>query len=176
MIRKALSILFAGLILFNLFGYYFVFRCDQARIKREMRAMLRNGSCRGWEEITVQNPESNPDFKRIDSKEFRYQGRMYDIISVRFLVNSVVFRCINDTREEQLIARYEGYSSLVAGMNVPEKNKSSRALLHHIIKQALTESFSLSRPFASVVVLLSRPSAEFNGSTPPPPVPPPRVS
>jgi hypothetical protein len=174
MIRKIFSLVFAGLILFNLFGYYFVFRCDQLRTKSEMKAMIRNGSFAGFtREIIVNNPSTNPDFKMLEKGEFRYRGKMYDVISVRVSGNSLIFRCVNDIREERIVARLEKFTSLLAGMNVPEKNKNSQALLHHIIKHALVENYSITVPGTCTIERFFNHSCSFTSViiTPPPPPP-----
>ena len=84
MIRKILSILFAGLILFNLSGYYFVFKCDQICIKCEMKGMISNGSFRDHNvDVFLINPATDRDFKILDKDEIWYQGKMYDVISTK---------------------------------------------------------------------------------------------
>ncbi len=177
MIRKFLSVLFAGLILFNLFGYYFVFKCDQIHVKTEMKAMIRSGSFRGnYEEITILNPATDRDFKMLDKGEIRYRGKLYDVISTRISGTSVIFRCINDTKEEQLLARYEKYSTWVTGMNLPERSKNSQAMLHHIIKQALLNKYSFQLPSTTSVVLFFEPDRDFNSIAIPPSFPPPKVA
>jgi hypothetical protein len=177
MIRKILSILFAGLILFNLFGYYLVFKCDQIHIKSEMKAMIRSGSFRGgYEEITILNPASDRDFRMLDKGEIRYRGRLYDVISTRVSGNSVIFRCINDTREEQLLARYDKYSTWVTGMNSPEKSRNSQAMLYHIIKHALLNKYSLEVPASSSINQYFEFTGEVNSLATEPTSPPPKVS
>jgi hypothetical protein len=175
MIRKSLSILFAGLIFFNLFGYYLVFKCDQIRVKSEMKAMIRSGSFRSnYEEITILNPATNRDFKMLDKGEIRYRGKLYDVISTRISGSYVIFRCINDTQEEQLLARYENYSTWVTGMNSPGKSRNTQAMLHHIIKQALLDKSTLQSPLTSFILLFAKPATDFSSIAILPSFPPPR--
>jgi len=174
MIRKFLSFLFAGMIIFNLFGYYFVFKCDQICVKNEMKGMIRNGSFHGrYEEITILNPATDRDFKIIDKDEILYRGKLYDVISTKTSGTSVVFRCINDTKEEQLLARYDKYSTWVNGMNLPERSKNSQAMLHHIIKHALLNKYSVQPPPTSSVLLFLEPVRDFNSISIQPSFPPP---
>jgi hypothetical protein len=175
MIRKLLSVLFAGLILFNLCGYFFVFKCDQIYLKSEMKRMIKSGSIHGVnEEIIIVNPSSDPDFKMLDKDEISYHGKMYDVISSGISGNSIIYRCINDTREEQLIAHYDKYSSSVAGMNLPERSKTSQAMLYHIIKQALVNQYSFQQPSDFSVILFSQPYSKIHSITILPSYPPPR--
>ncbi len=175
MIRKILSILFAGLIIFNLCGYYFVFKCDQISIKSEMKNLISNGSNRShYTEVIIVNPSTDHDFKLLDKDEFWYRGKMYDVISARFSGNSVIFRCINDTREEELLARYDKYSMWVAGMNLPEKSRNNQAMLYHIIKYALLNKNSVQLPVFSSVILFFKPDRNLHSIAIVPSYPPPR--
>ncbi|MGA3012527.1 MAG: hypothetical protein ABSD71_00690 [Bacteroidales bacterium] len=175
MIRKILSVLFAGLILFNLCGYYFVFKCDQMYLKSEMKRMIKSGSFHGFnEEVIIVNPSSDPDFKMLDKDEISYHGKMYDVISSGTSGNSSIYTCINDTKEEQLIAHYDKYSTCISGMNLPERSKTSQAMLYHIIKQALVNKYSFQQPSNFSVILLSEPDSRVHSVTILPSYPPPR--
>ena len=174
MIRKFFSLFFAGMMLFNLFGYYFVFKCDQICVKNEMKEMIRNGSLYGhYEEITILNPATDRNFKMLDKDEILYRGKMYDVISSKTSGTSVVFRCINDTKEEQLLASFNKYSTWVTGMNLPERSRNSQAMLHHIIKHALLNNFSVQPPSVSSVLLFFEPVRDFNSISIQPSFPPP---
>jgi hypothetical protein len=177
MIRKILSILFAGLILFNLFGYYFVFKCDQIRVKSEMKEMISNGSFRDQNvEVLIINPATDRDFKMPDKDEIWYHGKMYDVISTKTSGTSLIFRCINDTKEEQLLARYDKYSTWVAGMNLPERSRNSQAMLYHIIKQALVNKYSIQLPTNSSVIVFFEPDSNIQSVTILPSYPPPKFA
>jgi hypothetical protein len=177
MFRKLLSVLFAALILFNLFGYYFVFKCDQIRVKSEMKAMIRNSSFSVHpEEIVILNPAADRDFKMIDKDEILYQGKMFDVISIRHSGTALIIKCISDIREDQLLARYDKYSTWVAGMNSPEKSKNSQAMLYHIIKHALINKYSVQPPSASSDVRFCELLQHVNSISILPDFPPPRIS
>jgi hypothetical protein len=174
MIRKFFSLFFAGMMLFNLFGYYFVFKCDQICVKREMKGMISNGSFRDYNvDVFFINPATDRNFKMLDKDEILYRGKMYDVISSKTSGTSVVFRCINDTKEEQLLARYDKYSTWVTGMNLPERSKNSQAMLHHIIKHALLNKYSVQPPSTSSVLLFFEPVRDFNSISIQPSFPPP---
>jgi hypothetical protein len=177
MIRKTLSVLFAALILFNLFGYYFVFKCDQVRVKGEMKAMMRSSSFQAHSrEIIILNPATDRDFKMIDKDEILYHGKLYDIISTRNSGSSIIINCVNDTKEEQLLASYNKYSTWVAGMNAPEKSRNNQAMLYHIIKHALLNRYSLQAPSNSTNIRFCEPQQELNSISILPDFPPPRLS
>ncbi len=177
MIRKILSILFAGLILFNLSGYYFVFKCDQICIKCEMKGMISNGSFRDHNvDVFLINPATDRDFKILDKDEIWYRGKMYDVISTKISGYSFIFRCINDTKEEQLLASYEKYSTWISGMNLPERSRNSQAMLYHIIKQALVNKYSIQLPTTSSVILFFEPDTNIRSISIQPSYPPPKFA
>ncbi|MCX6244339.1 MAG: hypothetical protein NTU98_06485 [Bacteroidetes bacterium] len=144
MIRKLFSFLFAGLILFNLCGYFFVFQCEQLRVKNEMKGLIRNGFFRNeYEEITISDPAGNRDLTILDKNEIRYRGKLYDIVSSKVSGNSVTYICINDTKEEKLVAQCHNYITWSAGLNSPGKSRTSQAMAYHIIKHAFPPHHSL---------------------------------
>ena len=176
MIRKTLSVLFAALILFNLFGYYFVFKCDQVRVKGEMKAMMRSSSFQAHSrEIIILNPATDRDFKMIDKDEILYHGKLYDIISTRNSGSSIIINCVNDTKEEQLLSCYNKYSTWVAGMNAPEKSRNNQAMLYHIIKHALINKYSVQPPSTSSMMLFFEPIGKLSSQPLLPDFPPPRI-
>lgn len=42
------------------------------------------------------------NFIRLDDKEFKLNGKLYDIVSSNVVGDSIIFQCINDTEEEDL--------------------------------------------------------------------------
>jgi hypothetical protein len=57
-------------------------------------------------EFRIQNSEFSRYFHRIDKGEFRYKGKMYDIVKEVKTNESVIFYCINDKKEEQLLSQF----------------------------------------------------------------------
>ena len=177
MIRKSISLLLATLVLFNIFGYYLLFQCEQIRVKKGMNEMIANGALRAsCEEITILNPATDHDFIMLDKGEIRYHGKLYDVISTRVSGTSVILRCINDTREEKLLARYEKFSTRISAMNLPEKSRNSQAMLYHIIKHALLNKYSVQPPSASFIAVCFKPIRDFNSLAIEPNFPPPKIS
>ena len=177
MIRKIIFFLFTGLILFNLCGYFFVFQCEQYRLKNEMKGLIKNGFFRNeYEQITVTDPANNKDLKILDKNEIRYRGKLYDIVSLKVSGNTITYLCINDTREEKLVAQFTDYLSLSAGLNSPQKSRNSQAMVYHIIKQAFLSCFSFT-PLAVSFLLVKwiDPAAKLNSLNLKPFSPPPKT-
>ena len=62
-------------------------------------------------EIPVYNGQLNdPDFIREEENEFSYRGVMYDVIETSQTPYSIIFRCVDDKKETELIKKYQDIS------------------------------------------------------------------
>lgn len=43
---------------------------------------------------------------RLDNREFKLNGKLYDIVSSNVVGDSIIFQCINDTKEEELELKF----------------------------------------------------------------------
>jgi hypothetical protein len=123
-------------LLFNTFGQIGLFLFVQNHLRNEIKEIIRNNPDKSkLEVITIPNSiikNQESIFKRIDDKEFRYKGKMYDIVMEKNLAGSVQFYCINDKLEEKLIARFSDLKN----------NDNSKGLLrNNLIKQFKIFSF-----------------------------------
>jgi hypothetical protein len=127
-VRRGLAYFFLVIFLYNSMGNYLVFELNKFRVRQAVQAMIRNrketGQCQVFK---VFQPERNPDFQRIEAREFRFRGRLYDIIRETRRENVTTFYCIQDKKEELLIT----------GFKEVQNRKSTQSLLHHLITQAL---------------------------------------
>ena len=76
--------------------------------------------------IKIFDPSGDPDFKRVERKEFRYKGALYDVIREVKSGRVTIFYCIPDKKEEDLLA----------AMNRVNKNKFLLSLWQHVVKIA----------------------------------------
>ena len=140
-----------------------------------MKRLIRSGSFKDInEEVIIIYSTKDPDLKILDKDEISYQGKMYDIISSGKNGTTAFFRCINDTKEEQLVAHYNKFSTSISGMTSPEKSKTSQAMLYHIIKHALVNKYSIPQPTDFSLIMFSEPDTKVNSITILPSYPPPR--
>ncbi len=69
-----------------------------------MKSLLKSG----WEKEeteVLKIPKTElfkSDFKRIDEREFTFQGKLYDIISEQVSADTLIIHCINDVREQRV--------------------------------------------------------------------------
>ncbi|MEI6456384.1 MAG: hypothetical protein WCO93_08850 [bacterium] len=124
--KKVAALILLLIFLFNSMGYYFLFEVNRALVKREMTAYMKRTGIK-LSILKISNPVHNPDFKRIDKREFLYQGRMYDILKEVKQGAVTVFYCIHDEKEQNLIAGFKRVSH----------SKLSQTLSDHVVKIAL---------------------------------------
>jgi hypothetical protein len=139
--KKIFSIFLLLIFLFNLAGYFIVFKIMQCSVQQEMKTYLENNpSSKETETIVIPNSElaSSSRLKFIDDDEFTYNGKLYDIVSKKTVNGSTVFYCMNDKQEEKLYAALKDHVMHNTDQNLPVKDKSN-LIIKNIIKEALTD-------------------------------------
>ncbi|HBF87870.1 MAG TPA: hypothetical protein DDX39_04430 [Bacteroidales bacterium] len=130
--KKIIPILFVFILLFYSFGYFIVFKSIQYSIRKEIKLLTRQHvdvnslECFEFEQSYLDNPDN--DFRWVKVKEFRYKGKLYDILKTEKTQNQVKLYCINDTDEEMLVDNFLKYSDDLANTNVPQKQSKQRTL------------------------------------------------
>jgi hypothetical protein len=106
-VQKLTSIFFLTCLCCGLLGYHLVFHVQLAAVKSEMKAFLRNQQ---HNKNIVQIRLSTEELKHLhweDEHEFRYQGKMYDVIEMKSGHGIVLIRCIADEKETALLNEYQ---------------------------------------------------------------------
>jgi hypothetical protein len=122
------------LFLFNSMGYYFLFELNKHLAWREMQVTLKRHPGK-LTVLRIADVASNHEFQRIDKKEFRYKGNMFDVVSEVKTGHVTVFVCRMDTRETDLFAE----------LNRETQNRTHGAKWAH-----------------TVIILISVPSFDLN--------------
>ena len=161
-VKKALTFLVLLLFLFNILGYYFIFEIYKLKVKQEMRRSTHHGST-SLAVLKIIDPSSDPDFKRVERKEFRYKGSLYDVIREVKSGPVTIFYCIPDKKEEDLLA----------AMNRVNKSKFLLSLWQHLITVAWSSpglAFTDTHPVDIIFPAMSVPlhSALMQNWSPPP--------
>lgn len=90
-------------------GYLFWVEHQQELLKKEMRMRLRAGINRDLQdefEITLKEGKpADPSFRWEEEKEFSYKGKMYDVIDKQIVDGKLRIRCIEDSKEEELLKK-----------------------------------------------------------------------
>jgi hypothetical protein len=108
-------------------GYYLLFEVSKYVVRQDMHAMIRNHPAQ-FTVLSIANPQHDPDFRRIDNREFSYKGALYDIVREIKTAQNTVFICIHDARETRL----------ASGQKKMEQNKLHFALLDHLLMFCLS--------------------------------------
>jgi hypothetical protein len=124
-LKKIFAVFVLLILLFNSMGYYFLFELNKYQVQKSIQHHPERKSP-AFCILRIPEPENNPSFSRIDKKEIRFQGKMYDIIKEVRNNNTTLFYCIRDTREDNLLA----------AMKRLTHDKFLLSLLNHIISVA----------------------------------------
>lgn len=103
-------IVFIFLLIFQSTGYYLFLKIQQKHIRYEIKQQIKAGV--PVEELVLlkisrSTQENRREFQYIHSREFRYFGKMYDIIRQESHGETTWFYCINDEKETLLFARLD---------------------------------------------------------------------
>ena len=161
-LRKTLAYLLLFLFLFNSLGYYFIFELYKYHVKKEIQAQATM-DCLVLTILKIADASHDPAFQRVEKKEIRYRGYLYDVIKEVQVGRMTIFYCIHDKKEEILLAT----------MNSVNKSKFLLSLWQHMITIAippfdisLTDTFPVNVLFPQISVPLQ---SVLMGTWSPPP-------
>lgn len=108
-IKQAVWGLLAGLVLFNTAGFWAVYKGLDAYLYYEHLQAKKAGIHDSNKLVTLSLDRElvkaeGADFTWVEDKEFRYQGRMYDVHSRTRSKDTITFRVERDRAEERLAA------------------------------------------------------------------------
>lgn len=102
-----ISILLIFVFTFNIGGSLLVYGALRFKIKSEIKKQIENGIDTTELNSIEINSETNCKIQWVeDNKEFKYNGEMYDVVSVKVSGGKKYLQCINDKKENNLIANF----------------------------------------------------------------------
>lgn len=132
--KKVLSILFLLIFLYNLTGYYVVFRALQYQVRREVKHRIKqNVSDDELVLIPISIADNNSLTWTKPNKEFRYKGEMYDIVRQETKKDMILYYCIHDFKESKLFSDLDEYVQRHIADN-PKQRKKAENLLKKVTK------------------------------------------
>ena len=174
--KRVFAALILVVFLFNIMGYYFVFSYNHFMVRSEMKNLIKAGYFKdSFIVLKVDNPLLNKDFRRVGPGEFIFRDQLYDIIKEEKEGNSIVFLCINDKNEEDLLSGFHRYFEASFIQGNPAKAKHAQALLYHVIKLALSGNTFTIVFIESADILFASPFYSLFSVFFPPSSPPPEV-
>lgn len=104
-IRNIALTLIALVFAFNSFGFIFYFLIERENAKEkafEEIALLKSKD--KIEVLSIYKSVINEGkiFQRINKKEIKYEGKMYDIVKEEKQTDKIIFYCIHDKKEDKL--------------------------------------------------------------------------
>ena len=145
--RNLFLILIAVTFAFNSFGFILTFIIQQERIREKSFEQIE--SSRHSERIitlsfSLSDYEKGTLIQRVNEKEIKYDGKMFDVLSIEQSGESVILRCVRDVKEERLEKDFANYM---------DKNNDLKALSgkqiqfnHQIQFVELTKNCGLASP------------------------------
>lgn len=108
--NKILSLILIIVLSVNSFGTAITFTIFQKKIRKEIKSKIKAGLAESQLDI-FEVDTRDASFRRVNSHEFRFKGKLYDIIVENQISDfKILFKAINDTKEEKL---FENLSKLV---------------------------------------------------------------
>jgi len=107
-------------------GHFGLFKVKQYKARKEIKAIIKAGVPDSLR-VNFYLDEIQSDSKSfvwIHSKEFRYQGQMYDVVSEFEENGRVVLSCIHDVKESGLFADLD--QMIAKQMNADSQHQNSR--------------------------------------------------
>lgn len=106
--RKWILILLTSIFLFNTGGYFVWFSVLKLNIHKEIRHEIEKGlKEKELSLIIVSNSNKADICWTKPDKEFKYKGEMYDVVKVKIKNQKRYYYCINDSKENRLIAHFD---------------------------------------------------------------------
>lgn len=113
---------------FNSVGYYLIHVNLKNQIRKEIKRYIKNQVPDDQLVVISHTPETAGNFHWIHSREFRYNGTMYDIVSVKIITDNVTeYHCITDHQETVLFKNLNKYVN--SSMNSHKANSKAVNLL-----------------------------------------------
>jgi|GEM_PF-6784576 len=146
MLRKLSAIFLLLVLILPMSSTQMAFRYRQYKIRKEMRRMIRQG-LPDEKLIPLHIPFAwlqgeNPEFEVIHSKEFRYQGRMYDIVRAETEAEGMLYFCVEDHEENAAYAQLN--TAVQKRMSGDPIHQKGQERLQHFFKTLCTHTHTIS--------------------------------
>lgn len=146
--RKLISIVLIGLLLFNVLGYYGLFLGLRYQNTQQFTYRLDADDYNEAEAVTIKIPVSIPysvesnDYERVDG-EFEYQGEFYRLVKQRHAHDTLYVVCIKDHQTKRINQALTDYVKTFN--DSPGGAGHAASTLPSFIKDYLSNSFSIKR-------------------------------
>ena len=106
-LNKVVVILFLAVLFLDFGGVITLFKLEQTRIRKEIKRQIKRGVRNEDLFVFEFGPEDEKDLVWIKSHEFKYKGRLFDVVRSEPCGTGTVYWCINDIQEQILFAHLD---------------------------------------------------------------------
>ncbi len=172
-VKRIASTLLLFLFLFNIIGYYAVFLLLSSENKAEIVKMTQDENL--LETIRIHRSEVKNIVFKDEGKELLYKGEMYDVKTSSIDGDFIVFRCINDKSEKQLLAGLDSHVKYNTDSNSSSEKKQNDSSSKNPVKDLFCHQNNIAET-SSVAVVFPSAICHFTSYIPSTlPLPPPEV-
>ncbi|MGZ4034183.1 MAG: hypothetical protein ACXVPU_04410 [Bacteroidia bacterium] len=121
--KKILPPVLLAIFLFNVAGYFIVFKIEQSQVKDEIESEIKAGvNTEDLTIITINKTDLSSIQWTESNKEMRYKDALYDVVKSCDSEKTITYYCINDTKEESLFASLDNHINTHVVANKTDKN------------------------------------------------------
>ena len=92
-------------MLWQIVGFFSYFEISQFKIRKEIKKVIKHSVPSNQLKVLCFSKLEQQKIVWINSHEFRYNGRLYDVIHKKSLSGGVIFRCLDDRQETKLFEK-----------------------------------------------------------------------
>lgn len=119
LMKKAGVILLLFVITFQMVGVFLLFKAKQMEVRQDMKMKIKSGVPDAELTILRFSRDQADGLKWMEDHEFRYEGRMYDVVKTTVDGEIVIYHCIHDEQESKLFSHLD---NMVANELAKDKN------------------------------------------------------
>ncbi|MFO7613994.1 MAG: hypothetical protein R6W71_05065 [Bacteroidales bacterium] len=124
--RKILAILMIVILLAPVIGTLAVFHLYRYQIRKEVTEIIIRGMKEEWVDLAFSSAEIKTKLKWKHSREFEFEGQMYDIVEQRIEGDTVIYTCYKDDKETRLNQQLDKSVARALGQDPVQKNRNER--------------------------------------------------
>ena len=102
-------------MLWQIVGFLSYFKITQIKIRKEIKQVIKHNIPSNQLKVLYFSKEEEKQLIWIKSHEFKYNGRLYDVIKRTTNSEGVMFQCIDDRQETKLFERLSQATSYNLG-------------------------------------------------------------
>jgi hypothetical protein len=108
-VRKIISLSLIAILLINLFGYFISFTVQRARIRTEVKQLMKAEKMKHTQQFVFTEHEYEQLSKEDNGKEFKLNGGLYDVVKKEAVDGKIILTAYYDHKETGLLDKFTSY-------------------------------------------------------------------